>query len=240
MGMIFITEGHRQDWKKHKYCVCIVDLSRKKYQKSDSSDSKSIQLNICKNGCWIELEVNYGGRIFIVHKSIQRIACEISIKIYYGRTSLNASHCQVGWDQELNREWGLFFRTEGKPGMSSLGMFSPSWVNTAPYFLKIEVYHGSVSVISSHQLSSFPLPSAFSLVLLLWLNFWHDCDSHLHHGSCLGPCLPEACLQIHHVRDRSTTEQLIWFSPKNTLGFASTGKADKEQYAITPKKPSTG
>lgn len=44
MGMIFITEGRGQDWKKHEYCVCIVDLSRKKYQQSDPSYSKSIQL----------------------------------------------------------------------------------------------------------------------------------------------------------------------------------------------------
>lgn len=63
MGMIFITEG--QDWKKHKYCVCIVDLSRKKYHQSDSSYSKYIQLNICKDCCWIELEMNYDERIFL-------------------------------------------------------------------------------------------------------------------------------------------------------------------------------
>lgn len=137
MGMIFITEG--QDWKKHKYCVCIVDLNRKKYQQSDSSYNKSIQLNICKNCFWIELEMNYDERIFLFHKNIQINACDISIKTYYSRSSLNTSHLQ-GWDQELNRVWGQFFRTKSKSGLNSLGMFSPSWVNTAPYFLKIEIY----------------------------------------------------------------------------------------------------
>lgn len=138
MGMIFITEGHGQDWKKHEYCVYIVDLSRKKYQQSDPSYSKSIQLKVYKDCCWIEPEMNYGKRIFLFHKNFQINTCEISIKIYCSRTNLNISHCQVGLGSGADQ--GV--RSSGPKADQAWvsWAFSSSWVNTAPYFLKIEVY----------------------------------------------------------------------------------------------------
>jgi len=82
------------------------------------------------------VDMHKGQRIYLLQKIIRRSVCEIAIAICSGRTSLNTSYYQ----RNLESAAHLSVRTKGRQDISSFDGVLEFCVNTAQYFLKIEVH----------------------------------------------------------------------------------------------------